>query len=127
MTSRAAELRTKLQTICFSGGEIEQKKVAVVTKKLNKNKHKFQEFFRSLRIPGFSLGGSNFQEFSRSVRTLNIMTSWTIYRKPIDPDGLQHTLLYMLLDFLNRQSLKIVLKTIQADLMTVSVCHWSTT
>ena len=32
MTTRATELRTKLQTICFSRGEIEMKKVAVVMK-----------------------------------------------------------------------------------------------
>ena len=54
MTTRAAELRTKLQTICFSGGEIEQKKVAVVMKK---NRTRTRTNSRS-----FS-GASEFQDF----------------------------------------------------------------
>ena len=46
MTSRAAELRTKLQTICFSGAEIEQKKVAVVHEKIEQEQAQIPGVFQ---------------------------------------------------------------------------------
>ena len=79
MTSRAAELRTKLQTICLSGGEIEQKRFAVVTKNRTRTStnfrsfpgaSEFQDFLQEGLISRSFPGGSNFREFSRSVRTL---------------------------------------------------------
>ena len=58
MTPRAAELRRKLQTICFSGGEIGQKKVAVVMKKIEQEQ---------APIPGVFQEPQNSRIFSRRV------------------------------------------------------------